>query len=109
MELVESPNHHMPTADPASLAAFRAAKRSHPSCRVLDERALTQTEIDVARFLVGGASNREIAARLFMSVRTVEAHLTRIFRKHSVRSRTEFVAVHFAGGAGLRATQSSGT
>lgn len=109
MELVRSPNPHMPTADPVSLAAFRAAKRSHPSSRVLDEQALTKTEIDVARCLVGGASNREIAARLFMSVRTVEAHLTRIFRKRSVRSRTEFVAGHFAGVTGLGATQPSGT
>jgi DNA-binding NarL/FixJ family response regulator len=34
-------------------------------------------------------SNQEAAAELFMSVRTVEANLTRIYRKLSVRSRTE--------------------
>ena len=36
-----------------------------------------------------GRSNQETAAALFMSVKTVEANLTRIYRKLSVRSRTE--------------------
>ncbi len=36
-----------------------------------------------------GASNREIAARLSLSVKTVEATLTRVYRKLEVRSRTQ--------------------
>jgi DNA-binding CsgD family transcriptional regulator len=35
--------------------------------------------------------NREIGARLFMSVASVEAHLTRIYRKLGIRSRSELV------------------
>jgi DNA-binding NarL/FixJ family response regulator len=36
-----------------------------------------------------GKRNREIGATLFMSVGTVEAHLTRLYRKLDIRSRTD--------------------
>lgn len=50
---------------------------------------LTATEERVARLVAQGASNREAAAALFLSVKTVEASLTRIYRKFAVRSRTQ--------------------
>ena len=50
---------------------------------------LTATEHRVAELVGSGRSNHETAAELFMSVKTVEANLTRIYRKLSVRSRTE--------------------
>jgi DNA-binding CsgD family transcriptional regulator len=50
---------------------------------------LTATEHRVAGLVGSGLSNQETAAELFMSVKTVEANLTRIYRKLSVRSRTE--------------------
>ncbi|WP_153454222.1 helix-turn-helix transcriptional regulator [Streptomyces smaragdinus] len=50
---------------------------------------LTETERRVAELVAAGRSNQETAAELFMSVKTVEANLTRIYRKLSVRSRTE--------------------
>jgi DNA-binding CsgD family transcriptional regulator len=50
---------------------------------------LTETERRVAELVGSGHSNQETAAQLFMSVKTVEANLTRIYRKLSVRSRTE--------------------
>ncbi len=50
---------------------------------------LTAVEIRVARLVGGGATNREVAAALFISVRTVESHLGRIYRKLGLRSRTE--------------------
>ncbi|MDX6374520.1 MAG: hypothetical protein QOD98_3508 [Nocardioidaceae bacterium] len=50
---------------------------------------LTATERRVAELVGSGQSNQETAAELFMSVKTVEANLTRIYRKLSVRSRTE--------------------
>jgi DNA-binding CsgD family transcriptional regulator len=50
---------------------------------------LTATERRVAELVAKGRSNQETADELFMSVKTVEANLTRIYRKLSVRSRTE--------------------
>ncbi|WP_203989319.1 AAA family ATPase [Virgisporangium aurantiacum] len=50
---------------------------------------LTGNERRVAELVAAGRSNQEVAAALFMSVKTVEAHLTRIYRKLAVRSRTE--------------------
>ena len=50
---------------------------------------LTATERRVAELVGSGHSNHETAAELFMSVKTVEANLTRIYSKLSVRSRTE--------------------
>jgi DNA-binding NarL/FixJ family response regulator len=50
---------------------------------------LTATERRVAELVASGRSNQAAAAELFMSVKTVEANLTRIYRKLSVRSRTE--------------------
>jgi DNA-binding CsgD family transcriptional regulator len=50
---------------------------------------LTATEHRIAQLVGSGHSNQETAAELFMSVKTVEANLTRIYRKLSVRSRTE--------------------
>jgi DNA-binding CsgD family transcriptional regulator len=50
---------------------------------------LTAVEWRVAELAGDGAANREIAVALFVSVRTVESHLGRIYRKLGVRSRTE--------------------
>ncbi|BFU44560.1 AAA family ATPase [Krasilnikovia sp. MM14-A1004] len=50
---------------------------------------LTSMEARVAALVRDGASNREIATRLFLSVKTVEATLTRVYRKVGVRSRTQ--------------------
>jgi DNA-binding CsgD family transcriptional regulator len=54
---------------------------------------LTPTESQIAELVVCGRRNREIANELFVSVATVEAHLTRIYRKLHVRSRTELARV----------------
>ncbi|MDD7941960.1 LuxR C-terminal-related transcriptional regulator [Actinomycetospora lutea] len=51
--------------------------------------ALTPQEFQIARGIADGLSNVEVAAALFVSRKTVEAHLTRIYRKLGVRSRTE--------------------
>lgn len=54
---------------------------------------LTDSEVRLARLVCAGASNREIAERTFLSVKTVEATLTRIYRKLGVRSRTQLVTL----------------
>ena len=51
--------------------------------------ALTPAERRIAELVGDGMRNREIGQALFMSVRTVEAHLTRIYRKLGIRSRSE--------------------
>ena len=59
---------------------------------VASHQLLTPHELQVARLVVGGASNRDLAAKLFISPRTVEAHLTAIFRKLGVRNRRQLAA-----------------
>ena len=59
---------------------------------VMSHQLLTPHELQVARLVVSGASNRDLAAKLFISPRTVEAHLTAIFRKLGVRNRRELSA-----------------
>jgi len=54
--------------------------------------ALTPTEARVAELVASGHSNKEVAAQLYMSVKTVEANLSRVFAKLGVRSRTELAA-----------------
>lgn len=49
---------------------------------------LTETEWRVASLAAQGRSNKEIASELFMGVSTVEAHLSHVYRKLSIRSRT---------------------
>jgi DNA-binding NarL/FixJ family response regulator len=50
---------------------------------------LTPTQQEVAKLVVGGLTNRQVADRLFMSVHTVEAHLSAIYRTLDIRSRGE--------------------
>ncbi len=50
---------------------------------------LTAAEQRVVGLVVAGQTNTEIAAQLFMGRRTVEAHLSRVYQKLAVRSRTE--------------------
>lgn len=51
--------------------------------------ALTSTEQRVATLVAEGRTNREVAAALFLTDRTVEGHLTRIYAKLRIRSRSE--------------------
>jgi len=62
------------------------------------DAVLTERERDILRLAASGMSNARIAARLYVSVRTVQAHLSNIFDKLGVGSRTEAVIVSLRRG-----------
>jgi DNA-binding CsgD family transcriptional regulator len=66
-----------------------------PSAMERRKRSLTAAELRVALRAVTGLSNREVARELFVTPKTVEFHLARIFRKLGVGSRQE-LATAFA-------------
>ncbi len=74
----------------AALWAERArAELKRISGRAATPGALTPAEERVAALVAEGKTNREVAAALFLSDRTVEGHLARIFGKLGIRHRTE--------------------
>ena len=75
--------------------ASRAARElratgEHPRKRTAQPTdALTAQELHIARLVATGATSREVGAQLFLSPRTIEAHLRNIFRKLGISSRRE--------------------
>jgi DNA-binding NarL/FixJ family response regulator len=59
--------------------------------------SLTRRETEVARLVAQGLANREIADRLFLSVRTVETHVDRVLGKLDFHSRSQLVACVLRG------------
>jgi len=55
------------------------------------EERLSDRELEILKLTAKGMSNKDIAERLFLSVRTVKAHLSNIFNKMAVASRTEAI------------------
>nr|WP_238399880.1 helix-turn-helix transcriptional regulator [Kocuria indica] len=53
---------------------------------------LTPQETSVAQLVAGGATNKEVASQLFIAEKTVQYHLTRIYTKFGIRSRSELAA-----------------
>jgi DNA-binding CsgD family transcriptional regulator len=78
-------------AERARSELARVATRREPGA------PLTATERGVADLVAAGRTNKEIADALFMSVHTVEAHLTRLFRTLGIQSRTELARMVIEG------------
>jgi DNA-binding CsgD family transcriptional regulator len=89
-------------AEPWSSRAYAELRASGVSRRRKADHAthveLTAHELRVARIVAEGASNREAAAALFLSPKTVEYHLASIYRKLGVHRRAELAAVATARG-----------
>ena len=79
------------------LGARRWAERAQAELGRISGRTrqegLTAAERRVAALAAQGQTNREVAAALFLSERTVESHLTNIYAKLGIRSRTELARV----------------
>lgn len=79
----------------AEAFAERAARElrttgEHPRKRTSQPTdALTVQELHIARLVATGATNREVGAQLFLSPRTIEAHLRSIFQKLDITSRRQ--------------------
>jgi DNA-binding NarL/FixJ family response regulator len=89
-------------------AAFRAMGAQLLATRAASEAAriggrrpgrpgMSVTEEQVAQLVAAGRTNREVAAALFVTERTVESNLSHIYAKLGVRSRTELTRVVLTG------------
>jgi DNA-binding NarL/FixJ family response regulator len=82
---------------------FEGTMRSEgaePAESPMPDAGLTRRESDVLHLLAGGASNREISRQLFLSEKTVKAHLAAVFRKLGVSNRTQAAMAAVAMGLG---------
>ena len=91
-----SPRAPDQTGSPDHRAACRAQRNgvvdreiATPRPRQVDGAGLTRRETDVLALLAGGSSNREISRQLYLSEKTVKAHLAAVFRKLNVTNRTQ--------------------
>jgi DNA-binding NarL/FixJ family response regulator len=73
----------------------RSARGAGAGAGVLDE--LSARELEIARLVAEGSSNREIADLLALSPKTVERHLTNSLAKLGARNRTELAALVHTG------------
>ena len=76
-------------------ASGQTARRREPSAR----GELTAQEIQIARLVGQGLINREVAAQMFLSPRTIDFHLRNIFRKLDITSRMQLAQLELAAGA----------
>ncbi|WP_165952460.1 helix-turn-helix transcriptional regulator [Kribbella albertanoniae] len=86
---------HASPADLFSAAGIFCVREKPPA-----SSALTRRELAVAELVADGATNRQIATALFLSERTVERHLSRIFTKLDISTRSSLAAL-----VGARGTQ----
>jgi DNA-binding CsgD family transcriptional regulator len=76
-----------------------AATAFHVDAARVEELGITPRELEILGLIADGLSNREIAARLFVSENTVKTHSSRLFEKLNAKRRTQ--AVQLAKAAGI--------
>ena len=75
------------------LAALEKTTNSTPLSMQLLVEPLTDREIEVLQLIKIGCSNNEIAEKLFISIATVKRHISNIYSKLGVKSRTQAIAI----------------
>jgi DNA-binding NarL/FixJ family response regulator len=85
------------TRDELSRVGLRRAKST---------KGLTSAQARVADLVAAGLTNPQIARQLHMSLRTVESHLSRVYREHGVSSRSQLAVAWAASGAAPAAAAS---
>jgi DNA-binding CsgD family transcriptional regulator len=75
-------------------ATGQTARKRDPSTR--DE--LTPQELQIARFVAEGRTNRDVAAQLFLSPRTIDFHLRNVYKKLGITSRTALARLELDSG-----------
>ncbi|MEU7702177.1 helix-turn-helix transcriptional regulator, partial [Streptomyces sp. NPDC039028] len=89
--------HRLATAGGAGLLVGLAEMTRPPAFREDSApprlASLTAREREVAGLAAEGLTNQEIATRLYLSPRTVETHLSRVFRKAEVSTRAALAAL----------------
>lgn len=89
----------MPLEDAVAYALEEAIQRPPARAEPKTTTSLSRRELEIARLVASGLSNKEIAAKLVLSERTAETHVQNILNKLGFRSRSE-VAAWAADGAG---------
>lgn len=79
------------TATLADLGETAEERRTADATERAHRAGLTSRQIEVARLMAGGLTNREIGLKLFLSTRTVDMHVVNILSRLDCRSRTEVV------------------
>lgn len=74
---------------PALALSLLQRKQNQATLHEVELSTLTERELEVLSLLAEGLSNKAIAARLYLSVRTVDGHLSNLYSRLGVRSRTE--------------------
>jgi ATP/maltotriose-dependent transcriptional regulator MalT len=65
--------------------------KAAPATKPGSHAVLTSRQLDMARLVADGFSNKQIADRLFLSERTIETHITNILNKLGLSSRTQII------------------
>ena len=79
--------------EPAPELQVRAARRC-AAARAHEAEELTPQELQIALQVAEGKTNKEVGAALFLSHKTIEFHLSRIYRKLDIHSRAELIRLY---------------
>jgi DNA-binding CsgD family transcriptional regulator len=91
-DLLSEAQREFATFGATAWRAQAAAELARVNVRPGAPSTLTETERRVAELAAAGLTNREVADRMFLAIKTVEANLARVYRKLGIRSRAELGA-----------------